>query len=111
MATVCYEGVSILKGAAVRDEGPAGLFVECESPMPVGTRLSIELDQALARPARVVRVAEAQPGGGMAVEWTGQPAGAPATAAAPAPRTSAGAPDESPPAATPGEGSRRKRRR
>ena len=76
-ATVTYEGISIGKGVAAREDGPAGVFVECEFPMPVGTRLEVQLDQGGPRPARVVRVQEAQQGGGMALEWTGEASATP----------------------------------
>ena len=70
MATVSYEGISIVKGASAREEG-AGVWIDCEFPMPVGTRVNVELDQGSARSARVVRVHEAQQGGGMALVWAG----------------------------------------
>ena len=77
MVTVSYEGVAIVKGAPAREDGPAGVFVDCEFPMPVGTRLEVQLDRGGPRPARVVRVHEAQQGGGMALEWMGEASATP----------------------------------
>jgi hypothetical protein len=86
-ANVSYQGISIVKGVPAREDG-ASVWIECEFPMPVGTRLEVELDHAGPRPARVVRVQEAQQGGGMGLEWTGDtlaqpPADEPAASRAP----------------------------
>ena len=101
MATVSYEGIAIVKGAPAREDG-AGVFVDCEFPMPVGTRLDVQIDHGGSRPARVVRVQEAQQGGGMTLAWAGEE-----TATAPA--------VDAPAAPQPAEGSgghgRRKKRR
>jgi hypothetical protein len=37
---VIYQGLALVKGANARSEG-GGVFVELESPMPVGTRLEL----------------------------------------------------------------------
>src|SRR5438132_14006433 len=37
---VIYQGLALVKGASARSEG-GGLFVELESPMPVGTTLEL----------------------------------------------------------------------
>jgi hypothetical protein len=99
MATVSYEGIAIVKGAPAREDG-AGVFVDCEFPMPVGTRLEVQIDHGGARPARVVRVQEAQQGGGMALEWSGE-----ASQTSPAPANV-----EAPPQPEGGGGKRKKRR-
>ena len=100
-ATVNYEGIAIVKGVSAREEG-AGVWIDCEFPMPVGTRLDVELEQGGTRSARVVRVQEAQQGGGMALEWAGEATTTPSSVNAPA------AP--MPPEGSGGHG-RRKRRR
>ena len=90
MATVTYEGIAIVKGAPAREDG-AGVFVDCEFPMPVGTRLEVQIDHGGARPARVVRVQEAQQGGGMALSWAGDAAETPApVSATPQPENTGG---------------------
>ena len=83
MATVTYEGIAIVKGVAAREDG-AGVFVDCEFPMPVGTRLDVQIDHGSSRPARVVRVQEAQQGGGMALAWAGEAEVTPSSVSAPA---------------------------
>jgi hypothetical protein len=73
MVTVTYQGVPIVRSSPAREEGATGIFVECEFPMPVGSRLEVQLERgAGVRPARVVRVVEAAQGAGMSVEWTGE---------------------------------------
>jgi hypothetical protein len=100
-ATVNYEGIAIVKAVSAREEG-AGVWIDCEFPMPVGTRVQVELDNGGSRSARVVRVQEAQQGGGMAVEWAGEATTTPSSINAPvAPM---------PPEGSGGHG-RRKRRR
>src|SRR5262249_48139348 len=42
-ATVNYEGIAIVKGVSAREEG-AGVWIECEFPMPVGSRVEVQLD-------------------------------------------------------------------
>src|SRR5262249_22309847 len=83
-ATVNYEGIAIVKGVSAREEG-AGIWIECEFPMPVGTRVNVQLDDGGTRAARVVRVQEAQQGGGMALEWAGEATAAPARGGGPRP--------------------------
>jgi hypothetical protein len=100
MATVSYEGIAIVKGAPAREDG-AGVFVDCEFPMPVGTRLDVQIDHGGARPARVVRVQEAQQGGGMVLAWAGEASEAPAVNAPSAPQPAEG---------SGGHGRRKKRR-
>src|SRR5215470_7182806 len=50
-ATVNYEGIAIVKGVSAREEG-AGVWIECEFPMPVGSRVEVQLDDGGSRPAR-----------------------------------------------------------
>ncbi|HJZ88763.1 MAG TPA: hypothetical protein VKN99_26510 [Polyangia bacterium] len=103
IATVTYEGAPIVKGAAAREAGPGGVFIECEFPMPVGTRLQVQLDRGGPRPGRVVRVVEAQQGAGMTLEWTGEAGPTPPPADAGAGEAGAGA-------GAHGSGRRRRRR-
>ncbi len=65
---VLYEGLAIVTGAPARTEGE-GLFVELETPMPVGTRLVIR-DGSGERPARVEHVHEGV-GPGVLVHFSG----------------------------------------
>ena len=124
VATVSYEGIAIVKGAAAAEEGADGVFIECEAPMPVGTRVEVQLDRGGLRPARVVRVNETAAGTGMALAWTGEAGAAPPAPSPSAPPLSApggsdasgGAPQGATPVpgsgpnAGPGGGRRRRRR-
>jgi hypothetical protein len=74
---VLYEGLALAKGAEARSDGDA-LFVELESPMPVGTRLVIRTPEG-ERDARVEAVNEGLKSG-VTVRF-----GAAAAAKAPAP--------------------------
>ena len=64
---VLYEGLTIATAAAARAEGDA-LFVELESPMPVGSALVIRSTEG-ERAARVERVREGSPGAGIVVRF------------------------------------------
>lgn len=64
---VVYEGLTIATAAPARAEGDA-LFIELESPMPIGTALVIRSDEG-ARAARVERVREGQGGAGVIVRF------------------------------------------
>jgi hypothetical protein len=61
---VLYQGLALVKGANARAEG-SGLFVELESPMPVGTRLDLVTPDG-TRSGRVESVVEGT-GAGMLV--------------------------------------------
>ncbi len=63
---VLYQGLTVATAAAARAEGDA-LFVELESPMPVGTALVIRSSEG-ERAARVERVREGM-GAGMVVRF------------------------------------------
>jgi hypothetical protein len=78
--------------------------------MPVGTQLEVELDHAERRAGRVVRVQEAQQGGGMQIAWTGDASPAPKAAEAESTEsaTQAQKADSAPPS---GGGKRGRRRR
>jgi hypothetical protein len=53
---VLYEGLPLARGANAREEG-SGAFIELESPMPVGTRVTVRGPDG-DRPARVDKVHE-----------------------------------------------------
>jgi len=102
---VLYEGLTLAKGVEARSEVDA-LFVELESPMPVGTRLIVRSPDG-EKPARVESVAETGKLG-VLVRYSGNisvitdtPVSAPA-ASAPSPTSAPAAPASAPtPAAAP----------
>src|SRR3954468_16741991 len=61
---VIYQGLALVKGANARSEG-AGLFVELEAPMPVGTTLELVTPEG-TRAGKVESVIEGA-GAGMLV--------------------------------------------
>jgi hypothetical protein len=74
---VIYQGLALAKGAPARSEG-GGLFVELETPMPVGTRLEVVTPDG-TQSGRVESVVEGV-GAGMLVGF-----GAAKTASPPSP--------------------------
>ena len=120
---VRYAGVVVGRAAPLRDTDGAGVFVLCAEPMPVGTPVSLKIEEA-ERAARVTEVVESADANlaGMRVRFVSEaevalpsggaakPPAAKATApveaapVAPAPVASApvaSAPVEAPPAAPP----------
>jgi hypothetical protein len=72
-ARVTYDGTPIAQGAPTAEEKGGVMFITCESPMPVGTEVTVQLERGGPRAARVVRVEESAERAGMAVEWIGDP--------------------------------------
>lgn len=71
---VIYQGLALVKGAQARSEG-GGLFIELESPMPVGTRLELVTPDG-TKSGRVESVIEGA-GAGMLVGFGAQKAAEP----------------------------------
>src|SRR5438270_13345006 len=63
---VLYEGLTLQTGAQAREDAD-GTFIELESPMPVGTRLTVRGPEG-ERPARVEHVREGM-GAGVVVKF------------------------------------------
>ena len=115
---VRYAGVVVGRAAPLRDTDGAGVFVLCAEPMPVGTPVSLKIEEA-ERAARVTEVVESADANlaGMRVRFVSEaevalPSGgaakppaakatAPVEAAPVAPAPVASAPVEAPPAAPP----------
>jgi hypothetical protein len=99
---VRYAGTVVAKSAGIRDRDDAGLFLNVNEPMPVGTILTLTFDEAVkhGRVEQVVESTEAMQAG-MRIHFVDGPvarpaartAATPATPAAPsAPKPSAVAP-------------------
>ena len=84
---VRYAGTVVAKSAGIRDRDDAGLFLSVNEPMPVGTILTLTVDEAVkhGRVEQVVESTEAMQAG-MRIRFVDGPVARPAprTAAAPA---------------------------
>jgi 2-oxoglutarate dehydrogenase E2 component (dihydrolipoamide succinyltransferase) len=102
---VRYAGVVVGRGLVLRDQGAEGSFVGIPEPLPVGTRVTLKIGDAL-RDAQVAEVVEsAEPSAvGMRLRWQDAATDArpaPRPAPAPAPVAAAPAPAPAPVAAAP----------
>jgi len=106
---VRYAGVVVGRAAPLRDTDGAGVFVLCAEPMPVGTPVSLKIEEA-ERAARVTEVVESADANlaGMRVRFVSEAEVAlPSGGAAPPPVVTASVeavPVEAAPAADPSTG-------
>ena len=70
---VTYRGLRLAQGARLEPDGDTAGFIELETPMPVGARVTLIDEHGVAVEARVVSVVEQEAGArsppGMRVDW------------------------------------------
>jgi hypothetical protein len=69
LVDLSYRGLVLGKRVRLLQVGPRSAYVAHEAPMPVGTELTLTVDESLAIPVQVARVREGDPREGAAGMW------------------------------------------